>query len=59
MHEGQLENAIAKVDQALSYIASTPETALRDQQEKVFKKWRLELQEKAAGDDAQRQPEVT
>jgi hypothetical protein len=59
MHEGEVENAIAKVDQALSYIANTPETARRDQQEKAFKKWRLELQEKAAGADAQKQPEVT
>jgi len=59
VHEGQLESAIAKVDAALSYIANTPDTALRDKQEKAFKKWRLELQEKAAGRDAQNQPEVT
>ena len=56
VHEGQLESAIAKVDEALSYIADTPETALRDQQEKAFKKWRLELQEKAAAGSAPKQP---
>jgi hypothetical protein len=56
-YEGEIEQAIGRVDEALTYIATGPDTPLRTKQENAFKKWRLELQEKLSG-KAEKQPEV-
>jgi hypothetical protein len=58
-HEGETAQTIAKPDEALGYIATTPDTPLRSKQENAFKKWKLELQENLAGNNAEKEPEMS
>jgi hypothetical protein len=44
LEEKRLEEAIAKVEEALVFIEKTPEGALRERQAQTFEKWRTELQ---------------
>lgn len=53
---GEKTQAIAKIDEALTFIATTPDTPLRLNQENAFKKWRLELEEKPADGNTVQQP---
>ncbi len=50
--EGQTEQALTKIDEALDYIATIPNGALRAKQESAFKKWKVELEEKCMDKNA-------
>jgi hypothetical protein len=46
--EGQTEQVLAKIDEALDYIATIPDASLRVKQESAFNKWKVELEAKRA-----------
>lgn len=50
--EGKLKEAVAKIDEALGYIATTTDSSLRSKQEGAFKRWKNDLEEKSGDKNA-------